>query len=157
MKHRFQRYIVRMEILSTFAYESNTLLSENTPLKSMGQFRDEKPPKPPLPLGYVDPSLIHPSLDRPAHYPKRHPDLISRFATDHFPDRQTHRPTEWSMRLGSMNTGYDRYTDRERHDNNNRSSPKSFGKSPSPSPSVTLRRPKFTPELPLPIRRSLRL
>ena len=34
----------------------------------------------------------HPSTD-PTHYPKQHPDPISRFATVHFLDRPTDRPT----------------------------------------------------------------
>ena len=35
--------------------------------------------------------LLNPSLDRPTHNSKRHPDPVSRFATIHFPDRQTDR------------------------------------------------------------------
>ena len=30
----------------------------------------------------------------PTHHPKRHPDPNSRFATVHFPDRQTERHTD---------------------------------------------------------------
>jgi len=40
------------------------------------------------------PSLYtHLSAD-PTHHPKRHPDQVSRFATVHFPNRHTHRPTD---------------------------------------------------------------
>jgi len=35
----------------------------------------------------------HPSTN-PTHHSKRHKDSISRFATVHFPDRQTDRPTD---------------------------------------------------------------
>ena len=43
------------------------------------------------------PHLIHPSLDRPTHHPKWHPDAISRFATVHILDK--HRQTgRWDRR-----------------------------------------------------------
>jgi len=51
------------------------------------------PPKLPLPFHDHHPYPIHPSLDRPTHYRKRHPDSISHFATVHFPDRQSNRQT----------------------------------------------------------------
>jgi len=42
-------------------------------------------------LQWSPPHLIHPSLNRPSHHPKRHQDPFSHFATIHFPDRQTRR------------------------------------------------------------------
>jgi len=40
------------------------------------------------------PYLIHPPSTDPTHHPKWYPDPISHFATVHFPDRQTARPTD---------------------------------------------------------------
>jgi len=40
----------------------------------------------PLPLRHVHPHL----MTDPTHHPKRHPDRISRFATVHFSDTDTH-------------------------------------------------------------------
>jgi len=40
------------------------------------------------------PLLKHPSSTDPTHHPKRHLDPISRFATVHFPNSHTQRPTE---------------------------------------------------------------
>jgi len=48
--------------------------------------------------------LKHPPSTDPIHHPKRYPDPLSRFATKHFADRQTDRPTDvqidkWSRRM----------------------------------------------------------
>ena len=55
-------------------------------------------PKLPLPFDDNHPHLIHPSSTDPTHYPKRHPDPLSHFATVHFPDRQTNRQTDRQTR-----------------------------------------------------------
>jgi len=47
----------------------------------------------PSPLTITTIKYTHP-LTNPTHHPKRHPDAISRFATVHFLDSQTHRPTD---------------------------------------------------------------
>jgi len=52
------------------------------------------PPKLPLPFRRSPPHLIHPSLDRPTHHSKRHPDPISRLPTIHPSVRQTDRLTD---------------------------------------------------------------
>jgi len=99
MKRRFQRFVVYTEILPTFRVESNTFLREKyaiLPFKPMGTKNQTA-----LPFGHLDLRLIHPSLYVPTHYPKRHLDPFSRFATVHFPDRQTDRHTHrWTDVLG---------------------------------------------------------
>ena len=53
------------------------------------------PPKLPFTLRQSPPPLMHRSSADPTHHRKRHSDPISRFATVHFPDRQTHRQVIW--------------------------------------------------------------
>jgi len=63
-----------------------------SPLVTMG--RPKFTPKTALPLRRWLPHwYTHPSTD-PTHHPKWHLDPISRFATVHFPDRQTDRLTD---------------------------------------------------------------
>jgi len=47
-----------------------------------------------LPLWARGPPSNTSILDSPTHHPKRHPNPVSRFATIHFPDTQTHRRTD---------------------------------------------------------------
>jgi len=52
------------------------------------------PPK--LPLIFDD----HPLSTDPTHHAKRHPDPISRFATEHFPDTHTDQQTDRQNDMG---------------------------------------------------------
>jgi len=58
-----------------------------------------------------------PSTD-PTYHPKWHPDPITRFATIHFPDRQTDRWDIWQLDSMSAYSAYAHYIDRELHANN---------------------------------------
>jgi len=46
--------------------------------------------------------LIHTSSTDPTHHPERHPHPISRFATIHFPHRQTDMPADRQMGLATV-------------------------------------------------------
>ena len=81
MKHRFQWYIVRTEILSI-----------KSPLVTMGRPKFILKTAPSL---RRSPSPSNTPIPRSTpHQPKQHQDTISRFATIHFADRQTDRQTD---------------------------------------------------------------
>ena len=97
MNRRFQRYIVRTEILSTF----HTRVEYKNTLKNAIQTNgDEKPDtQPPFLLGDVDPHLIHPSLDRATHHPNGIQIQLAvspqyTLQTDRSTDRQTDQATD---------------------------------------------------------------
>jgi len=103
MNHWFQRYIVPVEILSTFHTRVEYIFVLKYAIHTNG---GEKLPKPPFPLGHVDvdPYLIHTSLDRP-HSP---PQMAYRSNQPFYhstlsgqTDRQTHTLTNirdrWQM------------------------------------------------------------
>jgi len=98
MKHRFQRYIVHMEMFSIFhtrfKYISRQTIrhSAHSNEKGANAVKCQKPcQKQPLPLETRRPHLIHQCWAHPTHHPKRHLDPISRFATIHSQtDTQTH-------------------------------------------------------------------
>ena len=104
-----------------FMYKSNTFLCEKyviLPIQTNGAQMQKNSLNSPFPFGHVDPRLIHPSSTNPNHHPKWHPDPISRFATVHFPDRHTHRLTEWARQQVSKISAYAHYTDSQRHAQN---------------------------------------
>ena len=69
MKHRFQRCIVRMEILSTFYVESNTFMLKIRHWNHLAN-GGSQPQKPPLPLRHVDPHSVRQCLGAP-HSPRQ--------------------------------------------------------------------------------------
>jgi len=105
MKRRFQRYIVRTEILSI----KSSLVTMGRP-----KFTLKTAPS----LRRSPPHLIHSSLDRPHSPPQTASGSNQLFATIHFADRD--RPTDRQM--VQANVPYHkrsaRYSERERRANN---------------------------------------
>jgi len=99
MISRFQQYIVRTEILSTFHARAKYISVKNTSFKPMGRTHLQIP----LPIEARGPHLIHPSLDRPT--PLTTPNGIQiqsavllqyTFRADRQTHRHTDRPTSWT-------------------------------------------------------------
>jgi len=91
MKRRFQQYIVRAEILSTFQARVEYISVRKMRHSAHSNQWDKNAPS----LGAPGPPS-NTSISRPTYTQrlKRHPDPLSHFATIYFPDRQTDRPTD---------------------------------------------------------------
>jgi len=86
MNRHFQRYIVRMEILSTFHARVEYIFVKK--IRRSNQW--EQPPQNlTFLLGHIDPHLIQLSSTDTTCHPKWHPDPISSSAAVHFPDTHT--------------------------------------------------------------------
>ena len=86
----FAERITYLSRLIYYAYEFNN----KQPQSLTAQNNYASTPKLPLPFDDHYPHLIHPSSTDPTHHLKWHSDPISRFATVHFPDKQTDRQTD---------------------------------------------------------------
>ena len=93
-QRRFQRCVVRTEMLSNFHARVEYIAVTKYVIETIGPKGANDPQNPPFPSRHADLHLIHECLDDPTHHPKRHLDLFRRFATVHFPDRHTDRPTD---------------------------------------------------------------
>ena len=78
MKRRFQRCIVRTEILATFHPRVEYISVTKYTIEIMGA---NDPQNPPFSLRHVYPHLIHECLGDPTHCTKRQLDLFTHFCT----------------------------------------------------------------------------